>query len=137
MNNENRELMEKVVKDRLEAVLDSSVEPEEAKRLFDEAMKAVDRQLESDKLDISYSEHVEKLESEKEKDSRDAEFRKEEAKKERWIRIGEFAAMLVLAPIIETTCKKAFAKLICNFERTDSFYTTAGRSLSSLFRFKK
>ena len=137
MNAENRELLEEVVKNRLEAALDSGVEPEEAKRLFDEAMKAVDRQIESDKLDISYSEHIEKLESEKEKDIRDDEFRREEAKKDKLIRIGEFAAMLILAPVIETACKKVYAKLVCNFEKNYTFTTTAGRGLSSLFRFKK
>ena len=137
MNAENRDLMEEVGKQRLEAALDPNLTPEEQKRAFNEAMQVLDRQIESDKLDVSYNEHINKLESEREKDARDDAFRKSEAKKERWIRVGEFAAMLVLAPAIEYACKKGFAKVICHFEENNTFYTSAGRSLSSLFRFKK
>ena len=136
MNNENRELMEAVVKQRLEAALDSSVTPEESKRLFDEAMKAVDRQIESDKLDISYSEHVEKLELEKEKDSRDEAFKKEEAKKNRWIRAIEIGTAVILVPAITFGFNMAYAKRICNFEKTETFYTTPGRGLSKLFNLR-
>lgn len=137
MNAENRELFDEVVRQKLVGAIDTSLEPEEQERMFKEAMQAVDRQIESDKLDTSYAEHINKLEVEKEKDVRDDEFRKSEAKKDRWIRVGEFAAMLVLAPIIETGCKKAFAKVICHFEENGTFYTSAGKSLSGLFRFKK
>ena len=137
MTNENRELMEAVVKQRLEAVLEEDVSSDEAKRLFDEAMKAVDRQLESDKVDISYSEHVDKLESEKEKNSREEAFKQEEAKKNRMIRIAEIVATVILVPAVTFGFNMAYAKKICNFEKTDTFYTTAGRGLSKLFNFKK
>ena len=75
---------------------------------FAEAMEAIDRQTELDKQ-----------------------------KKEEIIKYVEIGAALVLAPIIETKCKEVFAKIVCDFEKDYTFTTTAGRALSSLFRFKK
>lgn len=75
---------------------------------FEEAMEAIDRSM--------------KLES---------------AKRDRLVKCIEIGALVVAAPLIDAGCKKAFAKMICNFEVDNVFTSTAGKSLSSLFKFKK
>jgi hypothetical protein len=81
---------------------------DEASEAFKEAMEAIDRQNTLDK------------------DSKD-----------RIVKFVEIGTAVVLAPLIETGCKKAFAHMICEFEKNDSFTTMAGKSLSGLFKFKK
>ena len=81
---------------------------DEASEAFKEAMEAIDRQNALDK------------------DSKD-----------RIVKFVEIGTAVVLAPLIEAGCKKAFAHMICEFERNDSFTTMAGKSLSGLFKFKK
>ena len=81
---------------------------DEASEAFKEAMEAIDRQNVLDK------------------DSKD-----------RIVKFVEIGTAVVLAPLIETGCKKAFAHMICEFEKNDSFATMAGKSLSGLFKFKK
>ena len=81
---------------------------DEASEAFKEAMEAIDRQNTLDK------------------DSKD-----------RIVKFVEIGTAVVLAPLIEVGCKKAFAHMICEFEKNDSFATMAGKSLSGLFKFKK
>ena len=81
---------------------------DEASEAFKEAMEAIDRQNALDK------------------DSKD-----------RLVKFVEIGTAVVIAPLIETGCKKAFAHMICEFEKNDSFATMAGKSLSGLFKFKK
>ena len=57
--------------------------------------------------------------------------------KDRMVKFVEIGTAVVLAPLIEAGCKKAFAHMICEFERNDSFTTMAGKSLSGLFKFRK
>lgn len=61
----------------------------------------------------------------------------DQAAKDRLIKCGEIALAVIVTPIIEAGCKKAFAKMICDFEKDYNFTTMAGRSLSSIFKFKK
>lgn len=137
MEDKNRELLSKVIEERLERALDSDATPEDAKTNFKEAMDAVDRQIELTKLDASHEEQIKKQELEKEKQIRDEELRVKEARKDRWIRIGEIAAVSIISPIIGYCVKRSFAKMICTFEKTDSFTMTPGKSgISSFFRFK-
>ena len=81
---------------------------DEASEAFKEAMEAIDRQNTLDK------------------DSKD-----------RIVKFVEIGTAVVLAPLIEVGCKKAFAHMICEFEKNDSFTTMAGKSLSGLFKFRK
>lgn len=81
---------------------------DEASEAFKEAMEAIDRQNTLDKDN-----------------------------KDRIVKFVEIGTAVVLAPLIETGCKKAFAHMICEFEKNDSFATMAGKSLSGLFKFKK
>ena len=83
-------------------------EPDEASEALKEAMEAIDRQTVLDKDD-----------------------------KDRIVKFVEIGTAVVLAPLIEAGCKKAFAHMICEFERNDSFTTMAGKSLSGLFKFRK
>ena len=61
----------------------------------------------------------------------------DQAAKDRLIKCGEIALAVLVTPMIEAGCKKAFAKMICDFEKDYNFTTMAGRSLSSIFKFKK
>lgn len=61
----------------------------------------------------------------------------DQATKDRLIKCGEIALAVIVTPMIEAGCKKAFAKMICDFEKDYNFTTMAGRSLSSIFKFKK
>lgn len=137
MEKENQKLLEEVIESRLKIVLDSEAGSEEARVAFKEAMEAVDRDTELHKLETARIDQLEKRELEADKLNREEEFRKKEARIG-WIVKGvELAATLVLIPVVETVCKKAFAKDICNFEKDYTFTTSAGKSLVGLFRFKK
>lgn len=81
---------------------------EESKAAFDEAMEAIDRQQTLDK------------------DTKD-----------RIVKVVEIGAAVLLAPLVEAGCKKAFAHMLCEFEKDYNFTTMAGRSLSAIFKFKK
>ncbi len=61
----------------------------------------------------------------------------DQAAKERMIKYAEIALAVIVTPMIEAGCKHAFAKMICEFEKDYNFTTMAGRSLNSLFKFKK
>lgn len=61
---------------------------------------------------------------------------RDEAKKDRIFKIGTFAAGLVLAPIIDTICKRSLAKFIGTVEQMETFTSTPGRSMSSWFKWK-
>ena len=50
------------------------------------------------------------------------------------LRVLEIAAAVVVAPIVENKFRKGFARMICEFEKDYNFTTTAGRSLSKLFK---
>lgn len=80
---------------------------ENKKEAFEEAMEAIDRQNELEKNN-----------------------------KDRIVKCVEIGAAIIAVPLIEAGCKKAFAKLICEFEKDYTFTTSAGKTLANLFRFK-
>lgn len=80
---------------------------ENREEAFNEAMEAIDRQNELDKNN-----------------------------KDRIVKVVEIGAAIVAVPLIEAGCKKAFAKMICEFEKDYTFTTSAGKTLANLFRFK-
>lgn len=112
---ENKELLETVIKDRLEKANSKDVDPEVKKASFREAMEAIDRLVE-----------LEKNESSK-KEQKFAPLIKA-------MEVGVIPAGLIL---IDFLCKRSHTTRICNFEKDYTFTTTPGRSLSGLFRFKK
>jgi hypothetical protein len=123
MNENNRELLEKVIKERLEHSLESKAEDSQS---FKEAMDAISKQIEIDKIDASTQEHL-----------RDEEFKKKEAFMDRIVQVGIFVSGLVVGPIIEKKVKLGYAKVLCEFEKDYTFTTSAGRALSGFFKFKK
>lgn len=126
MNDSNRKLLSEVVNKRLNDALEKGVGSDEGKLAFEEAMKAVDREIELEKLEESRKDRTENI-----------KVKSDEAKKDRIVRFIEIGALMVAVPIVDTICKRSYAKLICNFEKDYTFTTTAGRQLSGLFRFKK
>ena len=112
---ENKELLEKVVKDRLDASLSEGLDPEEKERVFKEAMEAIDRQIELDRYESS----------------------KKEQTLNRVVKFVEVAAVPTALILIDSVVKWRFMKTVCNFEKDYTFTTTPGRSVSSFFRFKK
>lgn len=144
MDDKNKALLNDVIKDRLDRVLISDPENEGDKQIFKEAMEAINKQIELDKIQTSHEEQLEKLKmeneklkAENEKHLRDEAAKKSEAKKDRWVQIGLFAGGLLLGEGIDYAKKMGFARHICDFEKDYTFTTSAGRGLSSLFRFKK
>lgn len=120
MNEDNKKLLEEVINDRLKKSLGEN--PGEASAAFEEAMKAIDRQNELDKT----KNDLDGIKNERDSKNRD-----------RLVKVVEIGAVVVAAPLIEAACKKGFAYMICEFEKDYSFTTMAGKSLSSLFKFKK
>lgn len=110
MNTENRELLEKVIKMKLEESLEEGHEDS-----FEEAMAAIDRQIELDKVDND----------------------KKNEKVNKLIKGVEIGTAVLIVPIIEVACKQKYARMICEFEKNDIFTTTPGRALNGLFKFKK
>ena len=58
------------------------------------------------------------------------------AKVDTTIRIMTFMGGLVLTPVITTVCQRNLAKFIGTVEQMETFTSSAGRSLSSWFRWK-
>lgn len=125
MDKENKKLLEDVIKQRLEQALDLDECTKESNIMFTEAMSAVDKSIELSKLEAARDEQIQKQ-----------ELAIAEAKKDRIVKCVEIGAAIILAPVINTMCNKAYAKIICHFEKDYTFTTTAGRSLSRLFNFK-
>ena len=92
-------------------------------------------EFEEKKLELSNDEQVARRELDEKKQNHDEEHRKKESNRAFWIGIGTIAGTII-APVAGFYTKKAFAKMICTFEKDYTFTTSAGRSLGSLFRFK-
>ena len=193
MNKENMELLETLIGDRLRK---SMTDDENADQSFDEAMKAIDRQLEIDKRESEMQKEIVKhrydterelsknefainmekmkqdYDKEKEISKQNFEISREEKRQsfesirddknikcemdkkaidkdielakiksqkdsnrtEKAIKLIEIGATLVVAPLIGLKCNTLFAKTICEFEKDYTFTTTAGKTLSKLFK---
>ena len=193
MKKENMDLLETLIGDRLRK---SMVDDENAEQNFNEAMKAIDRQLEIDKRESemerelvkqrydtekelnknTFAIDMEKMkqnyDKEKEIDKQKFEMSKEEKRQsfesvrddknikcemdkkaidkeielaklksqkdsnriEKSIKLIEIGATLIAAPLIGLKCNTLFAKTICEFEKDYTFTTTAGKTLSKLFK---
>ena len=207
MKKDNRDLLESLIQNRLEEALKNE---DENSKAFEEAMKAIDRQLEIDKREADMQKEELKLKHDKDKEElrqkfevikeeskqhfeseiqdrreeheleilreksnldsirddknrnfqvqleemkqefelhRDelnyyrekekAEIEAKKARNEMLIKGIEIAAAVIVAPLIDTRCKTAFAHMLCEFEKDYNFTTMAGRSLSGIFKFKK
>lgn len=125
MNEVNRTLLDEVIKDRLEAVLDTEADAEGNNAAFRQAMEAIDRLNELNKIDASIEEQKTKQVTSK-----------RESNIGMWIQIGGLVATAVVAPTIQYCCNKRYAKLLCNFEKDYTFTTTPGKAVSKFFNFR-
>lgn len=113
--NENAKVLAKANKKCLETAMNLGLDTDEGRAAYKLAMDGIDREAKFN----------------------DEELRKKETKNNNIMRGIEIGAGILLTPIIEFATKKVFAKMICNFEKDYTFTTSAGRSLSGFFRFKK
>lgn len=157
MRQENRELLEDVINDRLNKALDGENEDERSVA-FKNAMEAISRSTDLSKQDDAFQEHEEKLahekeklEQEKEKLAQDRAFQEQqlaEARKEKkrsfWISVGGVvltAIGSIVVPVLldkkNREFKTDFAHECMEFESNGGmFTTTAGKSTKDYLRHK-
>lgn len=123
MNKKNNQLLEQVIQGKLELALKAEDEMSEA--AFREAMEAIDRQIAIDRAEFEALNNRERLEEDKVKERRDS-----------IIKCLEIGATIIAAPIITAKINKSFAHMLCEFEKNYNFTTTAGKSLSKIFKLK-
>lgn len=124
MNKKNKQLLEEVIQERLELALNAD-DNEVSDAAFECAMRAIDRQIEIDRVNFESLNTRERMEEEKVKDKRDS-----------IIKCLEIGATIIAAPIITAKINKTFAHMLCEFEKDYNFTTTAGKSLSKIFKLK-
>lgn len=195
MNKDNKALLEQLINDRLNKAMQEG----ENATAFEEAMKAIDRQLLIDnrEFELAKEEMKQEYDAKKESSKQQFEMNRDEKKYEhelnrdvnkqdfeamqadetrkhelnrdkrnhefemtkleteqalelkkldtegkrqtidRLMKVVEIGATVVAAPLIEAGCKKAFAHMLCEFEKDYNFTTMAGKSLSGIFKFRK
>lgn len=111
---ETKQLLEELVRDRLEKAADDGMTEEQKHAAFEEAMKATDRFVE-----------INKIETNKDK------------KFNLVIKFVELIAIPVALMAVDFLFKMRFTKTICNFEKDYTFTTTPGRGVSQFFKFKR
>lgn len=175
MRNTNYEMLNDLLKDRLEIALSGLPnEDDYNSKAFSEAMKlaetinVLDRnniemaklekelvnkleiedkknevQRRKNELEINAKKEVDKeklkLDSEKirlenQKSVNNYNLEQDKLKTQRLLKILEVTAAVILTPMIDNKFRTKFAKMICNFEKDYNFTTTAGRSLTKLFK---
>ena len=160
MYNENYDKLNELLEIRLDEALsqrtdfdDYNTEPYLEAMKIAEVINNIDKQeteLEKTKMDIRCRENSDdikaKIERERltiERDRLNADVQnsciehnieKSKNNSQTALRVLEIAAAVVVAPIVEHKFRKGFAKMICEFEKDYNFTTTAGRSLSKLFK---
>lgn len=138
----NRNALEEILYDRLQRLETCEVGSEEAHKLLKEIKEieaVLNQGLEMKKSEQKAAEDEErrKLELEKlELEKRKLELSTLERKENKILKIVEIAVPLSIF-VLDCAFKTYFMKSVCNFEKDYTFTTTAGRSLSSLFKFKR
>lgn len=125
MNKENRKLLDEVISSRLEYVLTYADADDNETEAFKQAMEAIDRQIKISELDASADEQIKKQDQSK-----------EEAKKDRLVKLVEICAVPLVLVGVQYVCNMRYAKVLCNFEKDYTFTTSAGRAMSKFFNFK-
>ena len=130
---ENLYLLDEVIEDRLNVAMDGRSSEEESKKAFKEAMEAIDRMIQIERIEVSKLE----LESKERLEEKKLTKTKEEQKKNDIFRIVEVAAVPIALFIADCLFKRYYMRSVCNFEKDYTFTTTPGKSISGLFKFKK
>lgn len=125
MNKENRKLLDEVISSRLEYVSTYTDADDNETEAFRQAMEAIDRQIKISELDASADEQIKKQDQSK-----------EEAKKDRLVKLVEICAVPLVLVGVQYVCNMRYAKVLCNFEKDYTFTTSAGRAMSKFFNFK-
>lgn len=125
MNKENRKLLDEVISSRLEYVSTYADADDNETEAFRQAMEAIDRQIKISELDASADEQIKKQDQSK-----------EEAKKDRLVKLVEICAVPLVLVGVQYVCNMRYAKVLCNFEKDYTFTTSAGRAMSKFFNFK-
>lgn len=125
MNKENRKLLDEVIFSRLEYVSTYTDADDNETEAFRQAMEAIDRQIKISELDASADEQIKKQDQSK-----------EEAKKDRLVKLIEICAVPLVLVGVQYVCNMRYAKVLCNFEKDYTFTTSAGRAMSKFFNFK-
>ena len=120
-----KELLDRVVSDRLEIAIDGNLSEEEQRLVFKQGMEALDRRIQ-----------LEKLETDKEAQREKSADAKVDQSKNRAIKIIEIAAVPAVLFIADCAFKRYYMHQVCNFERDYTFTTTPGRGIAGLFRLK-
>lgn len=124
MTYENKKLLDEVIKDRLETAKESKAEAEGNNAAFRQAMEAIDRQIEIDKIEASSEEQ-----------SKKQEHSKKETEINMWIQIGGLVASMIVVPTMQYLYNMQYAKKLCHFEKDYTFTTTPGKATSKFFNF--
>lgn len=124
MTYENKKLLDEVIKDRLETAKESKAEAEGNNAAFRQAMEAIDRQIEIDKIEASYEEQSNKQ-----------DHSKKEMEINTWIQIGGLVASMIVVPTMQYLYNMQYAKKLCHFEKDYTFTTTPGKATSKFFNF--
>ena len=153
MYNVNYDKLNELLEIRLDEALsqrtdfdDYNTEPYLEAMKIAEVINNIDKQeteLEKTKMDIRCRENSDDIKAKIERDRLNADVQnsciehnieKSKNNSQTALRVLEIAAAVVVAPIVEHKFRKGFAKMICEFEKDYNFTTTAGRSLSKLFK---
>lgn len=131
----NKELLDQVIEQSLMDVQDHEVCSEPHQKAFKEAMEAYDRRIELEKIEEKQRELALK---EKEMELKERELANKE-KSEKGIKVLKYIEIGIPFGLlaVEYMFKHKFMKDVCNFEKDYTFTTTPGRSISSLFKWKK
>lgn len=111
----SKELLESVIERNLKIASETEVGSEQHVKAHKEAMDAIDRCIELDKI----------------------EDKKKEQKESKLVKYLEIAIIPASLIVLDYAFKWRFMKTVCNFEKEYTFTTTPGRSISGLFKFKK
>lgn len=135
MENEIRESFVKVIKNEIERL--STLEPGSK-----EHSEAIDSLAKLYKLNIDETEKEREFMDRCDRDiDREREWKIKNAqlegqKLDRYIALGLGVAGIIITPIVNYRCNMGFAEKICNFELTETFRSSAGRTMSrGLFKF--
>lgn len=121
-------------------VLDDGEEPEARNQAHKKLTEVTDRLIKLGQMEAESLEAETKLKLEENKiklDETKFENSKEDTKKSNVIRWVEVVAVPVGILVLDFAFKRSFATRVCNFEKDYTFTTTAGRSISGLFKFKR
>lgn len=124
MTDKNKKLLDEVIENRLKTAKHSTADADGNDAAFRQAMEAIDRQIEIDKIDASSEEQ-----------SKKQEHSKKETEINMWIQIGGLVASMVVVPTMQYFYNMKYAKKLCHFEKDYTFTTTPGKATSKFFNF--